>query len=108
MGGSAEKLNAASTSPRRRPRKCVGCGCEQPKGELLRIVRSPEGRVSINLAGKAAGRGAYICANPDCIEAARKRNALARSLKHPVDSDIYRELKEYVSQQGGGDAEPAD
>ena len=94
--------------PRKRPRKCVGCGGEQPKGALLRVVRSPEGAISVNLAGKAPGRGAYICANADCIEAARKRNALSRSLRQPVDKEVYSMLKEYVEQLGGDDEGPAD
>ena len=101
-------MSRAESVPRKRPRKCVGCGGEGSKGALLRVVRSPEGAVSVNLAGKAPGRGAYICANADCIEAARKKNALSRSLKQPVDKEVYSKLREYVERSDGDDEGPAD
>jgi predicted RNA-binding protein YlxR (DUF448 family) len=68
---------------------------------MLRVVRSPSGEVSINAAGKAPGRGAYICADRECVRAAMKKNALARALKHPVDKRIYALLEEMCGERDG-------
>jgi predicted RNA-binding protein YlxR (DUF448 family) len=70
---------------------------------MLRIVRSPLGEVSVNAAGKAPGRGAYICADAACVRAAMKKNALARALKHPVDRGIYALLEEMCCERGETD-----
>jgi predicted RNA-binding protein YlxR (DUF448 family) len=96
MGGSSEKL----THTRRRPRRCVGCGAEAPKSGLIRVSRSPEGKISVDAGGKAPGRGAYICANVECVKLAMKKNALARALKHPVDPMIYLLIEEFALERG--------
>lgn len=75
-----------------RPRTCVGCGEESPKRTLLRVVRSPEGEVRYDRTGKANGRGAYLCADPACIAAAKKRKSLSRALKAEVPESVYEEL----------------
>lgn len=98
MGGASEKVDA---TPRRRPRRCVGCGKEESKKQLLRVVRSPDGVVAINIAGKAPGRGAYVCADIECIRLAKKRNALSWALKHAVDKDIYAQLEEFCVERKG-------
>ena len=85
MGGSSEKL----TRLRKRSRRCVGCGRDDTKRELLRIVRSPDGTVKVDPTGKAPGRGAYLCKDVECIRLARKRNALSRALKQPIDLMVY-------------------
>ena len=74
--------------PRKRhipERTCVACGDKKPKAELLRITRSPEGTVSVDLVGKAPGRGAYVC-GPDCLETAVGRGRLARSIGQPLSA----------------------
>ena len=53
-------------------RRCVGCGEHFPKMELIRVVRSPEGVFSLDMTGRAAGRGAYLCKKPDCLQKAKK------------------------------------
>ena len=53
-------------------RRCVGCGEGKPKKELVRVVRSPEGEISLDTTGKKPGRGAYICPDPACLAKARK------------------------------------
>lgn len=53
-------------------RRCVGCNTQKPKKELVRIVRSPEGEVSVDLTGKRSGRGAYLCPSAACLAKARK------------------------------------
>lgn len=70
-------------------RMCSGCGEMKPKTELVRVVRSPEGEVSIDLTGKKPGRGAYICRSTDCLEAARKKRRIERSLSCQIDADVY-------------------
>ena len=78
-------------------RKCVGCGESRPKQELLRIVMTPEGRVMIDRGGKANGRGAYLCDDPDCLARARKRNSLNRSFRKTVDSAIYTRMEQELT-----------
>jgi predicted RNA-binding protein YlxR (DUF448 family) len=85
MGGSPKKL----TQPAERHRRCVGCGLERPKSELLRIARNSEGCVSVDVSGRVQGRGAYLCANAECVRKAMKKNSLSRALKHPVDRELY-------------------
>ena len=62
-------------------RTCNGCGAQKPKKELVRVVRSPEGEVSLDLTGKKPGRGAYICRDIECLKKARKTKRLARVLE---------------------------
>lgn len=73
-------------------RKCMGCGERFPKKELLRIVREPEGNVSVDLVGKKNGRGVYICKNPECFKKVRKGDKLSRSLETKVPEEIYDEI----------------
>ena len=91
MAGSSKGL----TKPRR-ARKCAGCGLERPKGEMLRVVRAPDGSVSIDASGRAQGRGAYICRNSVCLDRALKKNAFARVLKHTVDRSFYGEVAKFL------------
>ena len=55
-------------------RMCLGCNEMKPKMELIRVVKSPEGEISLDFKGKAAGRGAYICRSTECLEKARSRS----------------------------------
>lgn len=71
-------------------RMCVSCREMKPKKELIRVVRSPEGEISIDdERGKKPGRGAYICRNSACIDKARKSNILERSLNQKIEDEIY-------------------
>ena len=83
---------SARPEKKKRPRSCVGCGEESPKRELLRVVRTPEGGVKYDPTGKANGRGAYVCRDHECVQAARKKKALARALKAEVPDSVYDEL----------------
>ena len=79
--------------PKKTPmRKCVGCGEMKPKKELRRIVRSPEGEISLDLTGKKSGRGAYICADPACLEKAQKGKRLERAFECAISPEIYGAL----------------
>lgn len=79
-------------------RSCIGCGLKKDKGDLLRIVRSPEGEFSLDPSGRKNGRGAYICKDPACLEKAEKRKSLQRSFKAEADSRIYQQLREELEQ----------
>jgi predicted RNA-binding protein YlxR (DUF448 family) len=73
-------------------RKCVASQVLLPKKELIRIVRSKEGEVSIDLTGKKSGRGAYLARNKESILLAQKKNILARHLEVAIDNSLYDEL----------------
>ena len=78
---------------------CVACHEMKPKKELQRIVRSPEGEVSIDPVGKKPGRGAYLCPNVECLKKARKSKALERKFEAPVSEEVYAMLEEKLSAQ---------
>lgn len=73
-------------------RKCVGCQQMIEKRDLVRVVRNKDGEMSVDLTGKKAGRGAYICHNKACIEKARKTRQLERAFSSQVPNEIYDEL----------------
>jgi predicted RNA-binding protein YlxR (DUF448 family) len=80
--------------PRKIPqRKCVACQQMMSKKELIRIVRSPQGEIQIDLTGKKPGRGAYLCGKVACFKLAKKSKAFERALKTPVGADIYDRLE---------------
>ncbi|MEH7440915.1 YlxR family protein [Bacillus sp. JJ1122] len=80
-------------------RKCVATGEMRPKKELVRIVRSKEGEVSIDLTGKKSGRGAYLSKDKEAIQLAKKRNILSKQLETAVDDAIYDELNELIEKE---------
>lgn len=75
-------------------RKCVVTNEMKPKSELIRIVRSPEGEVTIDYTGKKSGRGAYISNNEECFQVAKKKDILSRHLNVKVSNEIYDALEE--------------
>ncbi|WLF68150.1 YlxR family protein [Clostridium septicum] len=80
-------------------RMCTGCMEMKPKKELIRVVKSPDGDVSVDLTGKKSGRGAYICKNSACLEKAFKAKRLSRNLDVTIDETIYRKLKEEIENE---------
>jgi len=74
-------------------RKCLGCNEMKPKRELLRVARSPEGVIALDKTGKANGRGAYICPDPECLKKLRKRKSLERAFKCQVPPEVYAGLE---------------
>ncbi len=79
-------------------RMCTGCGEMKPKQELVRVVRGPEGDVSLDLTGKKPGRGAYICRSAECLQAARKKRRLEKAFSCQIDSSVYDAMeKELMS-----------
>lgn len=73
-------------------RQCMGCRERKAKKEMIRVVRTTEGLVSLDFSGKLNGRGAYVCPNPECLKKAQKANALERSLEVPVPQEVYDRL----------------
>lgn len=78
-------------------RMCTGCMEMKPKKELIRVVKTPEGEVCVDLTGKKSGRGAYICKDTECLEKAFKVKRLSRNLDIPISDQIYERLKEEVN-----------
>ena len=70
-------------------RQCVGCRVMKEKKTLLRVVRSPEGEISLDFRGKKPGRGAYVCHDPACLRKARKSRALERALETAIPAEVY-------------------
>lgn len=78
-------------------RKCVGCGEMIGKKGAVRIVRDKDGKISVDPTGKKSGRGAYICADINCLEIARKGRRLEHSLKAGIPDEIYDFLKKELT-----------
>ena len=74
-------------------RQCVGCREMKPKKELVRVVRSPEGEISMDLRGKAPGRGAYVCRSVECLKRATKSRALERGFETAIPQEVYDRLQ---------------
>lgn len=74
-------------------RMCLGCGEMKPKRELIRVAKSKEGDISLDLTGKKSGRGAYICKSVECFEKARKARKFERSFSCMISEDIYNSME---------------
>ena len=83
-----------STTKRLPERRCLGCNISKPKKELIRIVRSPDGAISLDPTGKASGRGAYICRDAACFKKARKSGRIGKNLDCAIPDEIYEKLEE--------------
>lgn len=73
---------------------CTGCGEMFDKRTLVRVVKSPEGDISLDLTGKKSGRGAYVCKNPQCLAKARKKKAFERAFSMQISREIYDQMEE--------------
>ena len=80
-------------------RQCVGCREMRPKKELVRVVKSPEGTISLDFRGKAPGRGAYLCPNPECLKKAIRAKALERAFDMQIPQEIFEQLLETMEAQ---------
>lgn len=79
-------------------RQCVGCREKKPKPELIRVVRAPDGAISLDARGKAAGRGAYLCSKAACLKKAQKN----RAFDVPIPAEIYEQLAAELEVLGDG------
>jgi predicted RNA-binding protein YlxR (DUF448 family) len=80
-------------------RMCTGCRENKPKKELVRVVKSPDGEISVDLTGKKSGRGAYICNDLACLKKAQKTRALQRAFSCDIGEDIFLRLEEELTTQ---------
>ena len=80
-------------------RQCLGCREMKPKRELIRVVCSPEGEISLDFKGKAPGRGAYICPAPACLKQAIKAKALERAFSTQIPEAVYEKLNEEMEAE---------
>lgn len=87
-------MGAKQTPPRKKipTRQCTGCGEKKEKKQLIRIIRTPEDEIQVDFTGKKNGRGAYICNSADCLNLARRKKSLERSLKITIPESVYQEL----------------
>ena len=86
-------------TPRKFPiRRCAGCGEHFPKNELIRVLRTPEGEITLDESGKKSGRGVYLCKNPNCLKKARKANRLAAALACEIPAEVYDRLEEELTK----------
>ena len=74
-------------------RQCMGCRERKNKRELIRVVRQPDGQVSLDFGGKMNGRGAYICPSAECLKKAIRAKSLDRSLEVTIPEDVYARLE---------------
>ncbi len=75
-------------------RTCIACRQEMPKREMLRIVRSPAGEISLDFSGRLPGRGAYICSSEECVKLLAKRKLLHKTFSAAVPDEVYRRIEE--------------
>ena len=77
-------------------RQCTGCRTMKEKRQLIRVVKSPDGEISLDFKGKKPGRGAYLCKNADCLKKARKSKALERAFETTIPDEVYAELSKQM------------
>ena len=83
---------------RKKPqRQCVGCRDMKDKKDLIRVIKTPEDLINIDITGKKNGRGAYLCNSLDCFKKAKNNKALERSLKRNIPVDVYEELEKELN-----------
>lgn len=80
---------------------CSGCGEHKPKKELVRVVKSPEGEVSLDLSGRKPGRGAYICPALECLKKARKARRLERAFSCQIPDAVYDAMEKGLADSEG-------
>ena len=82
-------------------RQCVGCREMRPKKELVRVVRSPEGEISLDLTGRKPGRGAYVCHRAECLKIARKARRLEKTCSCQIPAEVYDHMEEELAASEG-------
>jgi predicted RNA-binding protein YlxR (DUF448 family) len=80
-------------------RQCLGCNEHKPKAEMIRVVRSPEGEISLDTKGKKSGRGAYVCFSVKCLNKARKSKRIERALDCVIPETVYDDMEARLSEE---------
>ena len=83
-------------------RQCMGCRERREKRAMIRVVRTPEGEVTLDFSGKKNGRGAYLCPNPDCLKKAIRSKSLDRSLEVTIPQEVYDRLEKEMEVGANG------
>lgn len=81
-------------------RQCLGCNQHKEKREMLRVVRDPEGNISLDFTGKKSGRGAYICPLASCLKKARKTKRIDNALECNIPDSVYDEMEKALEEHG--------
>lgn len=85
-------------------RSCIACRAARPKAELMRLVRMPDGQVTLDPTGRSAGRGAYVCRREQCVEQAVRKGAAQRALGQRPSAQVEQEMRDAVAADSRGDA----
>ncbi len=80
-------------------RKCLGCGAKKQKNQLVRVVRTKDGSVTLDKTGKVSGRGAYICPDINCYNKARKAKRFENNLEIAIPDTVYDSLAQQLSAE---------
>ena len=81
-------------------RQCLGCNEHKPKAEMIRVLRTPDGEIVLDLKGKQSGRGAYVCPRRACFAKARKSKRIENILECKIPEEIYDEMERQISEAG--------
>ncbi len=81
-------------------RQCIGCGEMKGKKEMMRVLRTREGDICLDITGKKNGRGAYLCKSGECLKMARRNKGLERSFKMSIPNEIYDNLEKEFENLG--------
>lgn len=81
-------------------RQCLGCNSHKSKREMIRVVRLPDGSVTLDLVGKVSGRGAYICPDIDCFKKARRSKRIERTLECEIPDAVFDEMESRIREGG--------
>lgn len=80
-------------------RMCLGCGEMKPKKELVRVVKTPEDEIFLDITGKKSGRGAYICPNAQCLAKARKARRMEKNFACRISDEVYDSLERELNER---------
>ncbi len=87
-------------------RQCVGCGEMKSKKEMMRVLKTEQDSIVLDMTGRKNGRGAYLCMNRECLAKARKNKGLERSFKMSIPKEVYENLeKEFEEEEHAGQTE---
>ena len=84
-------------------RRCVGCNEGKPKKELVRVVKTAEGEIAVDVTGKKSGRGAYLCPDKNCLAKAQKAKRLERAFECAISEEVYARLAQEVEAREDAD-----
>ena len=80
-------------------RQCIGCGEMKSKKEMMRVLKTAEGTITLDMTGKKNGRGAYLCISGECLEKARKNRGLERSFRMSIPTQFYENLEKEFQRE---------